>query len=379
MRKKISVGLGIAALFLVLTTYTVLAADTITILSTTADLSYTNDYGGVAAGNTLRIDLNLPFDLDGINSTGGTDYLNITADATTTSTTVTIEVNGVVAANSVVIPGGTTQSWTLADFDTAGVLMNRTYLKINITANANATTATVLTLSANDASLVDDYTTNTTETLLVTPAVDAEAYAVKDNVTITQNSDVNITDVNATLSYPSYALSSDVPSYYNFGKLNKSETKYTEISYQKQAPYVSSGTYTESASTGKITTKLKIYSYENLTATFAFNPQSKDYSKWFPNYDGSVSGIKLNDKSVSYKASSTSISISTLSLVAGYNTLEITYTPSTQATYAAPIMVVTPEQPWYYQTDPLFNVQYWFWVVVGVCLVIIVAVGVGRK
>ena len=373
MRKSIVISVLTVALVMAMTTA---MADTVTLPNVTADLSYSNDFGGVTSGNTLQINLDLPFSLEGINSTGGADYLNITAEAGNDAT-VNVTVNSVAVLTNYVISAGTTKQITFTDISSAGVDMNATSLAISIKAVANNTTTSLLVMGANDSLLKDNYTVNVTETLLVTPEVDASAYAVKDNISITQNSDVNITDVNATLSYPSYTVSTSQPSYYNFGSLNTSETKYTNVSYQKKAPFVSSGSYTESASTGKITTKLKIYSYENLTVSFAFNPTSKSYSKWFPNYSGSVSSIKLNDKSISYKASSNSITISSMAVNEGYNTLEITYAPSTGvAGTMAPIAIVTPTQPWYYQTDPIFNIQYWFWaVVVGVIAAIIV---VGR-
>ena len=342
-------------------------AETVSLTNVTADLSYSHDFGGVTAGNTLQISLELPFSLAGINSTGGSDYLNITAEASKAAT-VNVTVNSVAVLTNYVISAGTTKQITFGDMAAAGVDMNATSLAISIKAVANNTTASLLVMSANDSLLKDNYTVSVSETLLATPAVDASAYAVKDNVSITQNSSVNITDVNATLSYPSYTVSTSQPSYYNFGSLNTSETKSMNVSYQKKAPYVSSGSYSEG--TDKITTKLKIYSYENLTASFAFNPTSKSYSKWFPNYAGSVSGIKLNGKSISYKASSNSITISSMSLTQGYNTLTITY--STSAAPVAPIAVVTPVQPWYYQTDPIFGVQYWFWALIGAAIVIMV-------
>lgn len=346
-------------------------ADNISVPNVTADMSFSKDYGGVAQGSTLTITLNLPFTLSEINSTGGADYLNITADSATASTTVNLTVNNVAVLSNYVITGGATKQVTFADFAAAGVDMNATKLTIAITAVANNTVSDLLVMDANDALMSANFTVKVTETLLNTPQVNSEAYVVRDNISITQDSDVNLTDVNATLSYPSFMVSKDVPSYYNFGSLNTSETKYTDISYQKKAPYVVSGSYSEK--TNEITTTLKIYSYENLTAEFAFIPTSKTYSKWFPGFSKSnIESIKLNGNKVSWKDPSGQIVISNMNLKEGYNTLTITYAKAVVA--PMPVLVTTPT-PWYLQPDPIFSIPVWFWMVVAACIVLILAFG----
>lgn len=361
-------GVYIAVLMAALIALTSVASayETLKVTNVTADVSFDQSYAGITQGNTLTINIELPMSLADINATGGSDYLNVTADAATASTTVTVVVNGVTVANQVSIPGGSTQTWTFADFAAAGVDMSATYLNIQITANVNNTSGEQLVFSANDALLRDNFSVTVNETVVTTPVVDGSSYAVKDNVSITQDSDVNLTDVNATLSYPQHTLSKDVPSYYNFGGLNVSETKYFEVNYQKKPPFVDS--VSTKATDGTYNVTAKIYSYENLTAEIQIDVYSSDWSKYFPGYrSGALTAAYLNGNKISLSEENGKIS-GTLDLVKGYNTLVIEFY-KTEVAAAPPIVPVgiEIEVPWYLKE--FLGVPMWVWIMVGVMLV----------
>ena len=356
---RIGIALLIALVATIAMLQTAMAATyNISITNVTADINFSKDYGGVTEGNTLTISLYLPCTLEQINSTGGADYLNITADSATASTTVNVSVNSVSVLSSQTITGGSTYQLTFADMAAAGVDMSAKVLSIRIDVGANNTTSTLLVMNANDALLSANYSYSVAETLLTTPYVDTEAYAVRDNVSITQDSDVNLTDVNATLSYPSFTLSTDIPSYYNFGTLNTSETKYTEVSYQKDAPYTAEKSYSESTTTNKVTVTIKIYANENVTANFDLDTSSKAWKNYFPSFSKSnIESIKLNGAKVTWTDPSGVIKMSSLNLNEGYNTLTITYSKAAAAAPAAPVIVATPTPAIWEQTDPIVGIQ----------------------
>ncbi len=325
-------------------------ATNVSISSATADLSFSNDYGAVSQGSTLTISLDLPFTLSQINSTGGSDYLNITADATTASTTVNVTVNGVAVLTNYVIAGGTTKQITFADMASAGVDMSATSLTIAVEAIANSTTSTLLVMSANDAQVSANWSYSVVEQRLSTPQIvkygeDISFYTVKDTVTVTQNSDVNLTDFKASFTYPSNAISNDVSSY-NFGTLNTSESKSVALSYQKRGPAVSVITTNETSTEVNVT--MTIYSPEAVSADFTIDPQSETWSRYFPEFNiNNLEEIKLNGKAVSYSTSGGDISMF-LDLQSGNNELVIVYAKEISAVAQ---VTATPTPQWYEQKE----------------------------
>jgi len=336
----------VAAIALLVMAFPAMATN-VSISSVTADLAFSKDYGAVTQGNTLTITLNLPFTLNQINSTGGADYLNITAEATK-STTVNVTVNGVAVLTNYVISAGTTKQITFGDMATAGVNMSATQLTIAVKAVANNTTADLLVMNADNAAVSANWSYTVKESRLSTPNVvkfgsGQSFYAVKDTVTVTQNSDVNVTNFTATFSYPSNALSTSISSY-NFGTLNTSQSKSVAISYQKQGPVVSTVKVNETDT--KVNVTMTIYSSEAVTADFALNPGDKEWSSYFPDFDiNNIEKITLNGVKHSYGKSNGEILMS-LDLSSGNNNLKIVYTKTTAAV-AAVTPTATPTPQWY--------------------------------
>ena len=330
----------------------------------TADLAYNNSYSAITEGNSLTISLDLPFTLESINNTNSN--ITVVADSSTDSTIINLTVNGVAVATNYTITGGSSHTWTLPDFEAAGVNMSDTYLNIVIFAGVNNTTAEYLNLTCNDKPVVANFTYSVTETLLSKPAVkyyDIDSfYSVKQNITVTQDSDVNITDLTIALSYPSNALNQPVTEY-NFGSLNTSETKYYVVSFQKRGPYVEMIKTSESSSSH--TTKIYIRALESFSASMEFDPTKSPWSKYFPDFsEDRITEIELNGKEVSWEKGS--IVISTMSLSEGVNILNVTYSKP-----AAVVPPVTTTVPLIYQT--IYGVPVWLIVAAIILILVILA------
>jgi len=356
-------GLVFGILLVLLLAFPALA-DTVKVTKTTADISYSKDYGGISAGSSLTITLNLPCTLESLNNTN--NYLNITADSATASTTINLTVNGVAVATNYVITGGSTATWTFVDFANAGVNMSATKLTITIEAVANATTSDLLVLNGNDVPLVANYSITTSEVYLTKPTIHKDMseswFTVRDTVKITQNSDVNLTNVKVTFEYPPYVLSKPITTY-NFGTLNKSEVKEMHIDYQKIGPFIPE---IETFHNGdNYTVQMKVYAYENMTSvSFEFDPTTAPWNKYFPEFEyDNIKQITLNGVNVSWERGS--IKLTDLKLNKGYNTLNITYT---KPMVAMPMGVVATPTPWYNQT---FILPVWLWIVIAVIIVAI--------
>jgi len=358
--------IGLVLLVLLAIAATAAAQEYISVSSVTADLDFSQDYDAITEGNSTTIQLDLPFTLESLNNTNSN--ITIVADSGTASTTINLTVNGVAVATNYEISGGSSATWTFPDFAAAGVDMNATSLTIVIEAVANNTASETLNLTCDDKSVVANFSYTVTEAKLSKPQVkfyDVDSfYSVKQMISVTQDSDVNISDVKVTFTYPDNALNQPVTSY-NFGTLNTSETKSTSISFQKRGPYVEMVKSVEGAD--KYTTSIYIRALENLTASITIVPNKAPWSKYFPEFsEDRIIKIELNGKEVSWERGS--IVIKELKLDKGVNVLNVTYS---KPPIYVPIAAVTP---WYEQ--PYLGVPAWIWIVaIAVLLIAIIAYG----
>ena len=340
------------------------AQNLIKIENVTADLSYSKTYDGISEGNTLTIKLYLPFTLESLNNTNSN--ITIVANSSTESTTINLTVNGVAVATNYVISGGSSATWTFPDFASAGVDMNATVLEIVIEAVANNTDLEMLNLTCDDKPVVANFSYTVTEVKVSQPKVtfyeEDSFYTVKQTVNITQNSDVNISDVKVTFAYPENAINEPVLSH-NFGTLNSSEYKTLDISFQKRGPYV--GEIKNAEEDEYYITTIKIYSPENLTAEMVIDPEERPWSKYFPEF-GEVIEVKLNDKEIDYEISSIEM---TLDLKKGWNELEVKYMSKVAETKLIPVPVIFEEKkPWW--EEEVLGVPVWVWIIAIAVLVI---------
>jgi len=359
-----------------------LAVETITLPQVTADISFSKDYGGVTAGSSLTISLELPCALESLNNTN--NNITVTADDATASTTVNLTVNGVAVATNYDITGGSSKTWTFVDFANAGVNMSVTYLTIVVEAVANATTATVLNLSGDDIALVDNYTTSYSEVFLTKPEVmhsrTLSFFTAKDVISITQDSDINLTDVKCSLTYPDHAISKPVTSI-NFESLNKSESKSVTVIYQKWGPYVSD--FDKEVSDDEITITIIIYSFENITASYEFNTTEEPYVDYFTEFSkDNIKDVELNGVDVDWEDPSGVIKIDSLSLKEGLNELNVTYTKvAVAATPTYPTVygeIVVEEVEWYEQTFLGIPVYIWVAIIIGLTVYAVIRVATRR-
>jgi hypothetical protein len=303
-----------------------------------------------------------PMTLEQINQTGD---LNVTVKAGSDPTTVILTFNGVqtysgtLSANLI---GYTNMSMLVSN----SVPLNVNYLTINVTVTANETVWTNLTVTADDATLSGgNFSYSVSETNLSTPSVeyyDTDSfYTVRDTVSVTQNSDFNLTNVTATFTYPSNAISQDISSY-NYGDLNSSSSKSQYVAYQKRGPYV---TDLDNYQNGNYVTNITIYSPEGVSAVMVFDPTEKPWSKDFPSFSKSgIIDIELNGRDVDWEDPPGTIEMS-LSLSQGYNYMNITYSGVAPAAYYA---LELPPTPWYEQE--FLYIPVWIWLVVVVALVL---------
>jgi len=349
---------------------TALAYETVKVTDLTADVSFEKDYGGAAAGNNVTINLELPFTLESLNNTN--NNITITADAATASTTINLTVNGIVVASNYAITGGDSATWTFVDFANAGVDMNATNLTIVVDVVANNTTSTVLKLNGDDVPLKDNYTVTYTEYFIGKPVVkdrkSLSFFTVKDRIKVTQNSDVNLTDVKFNITYPEQTITKTVTSY-NMGILNKSEVKTLDVSYQKWGPFVSD--FKKYVDGNNVTVSILIFSYEDLTASFTFNPYEKPYSDYFERFSkDNIKEIKLNGVKVNWTDPSDNIIIETMELNEGINTLNVTYVraPEIVATTTMTPIVITPQPTILTQTFLGIPVYVWIAIILAIAV-----------
>lgn len=337
----------------------------------TGDLSSLSVINGtLAQGHSFIHTYYLPMELDEL--TNSTTILVVAANSSF-GCNVTVVINGVTVASNYRISAATSKSWSASDWSTAGVPMNRTTLAINVTAVVNSTQEIRLGIYANDGQLSgSNVTISVTETKVTTPEVGYKSsfYTVKDTVTVSQTSDFNLTDVKATFTYPNHASSKDVKTY-TFGSLNTSQSKKKVLAYQKRGPFVSD-IDTDTGTTNTVT--MKIYSYEDLKATFEFNALEDPWSDYFPDLDKDTLKIELNSKDVSFDDPAGDIKISRLNLEAGTNKLVFTYTPATE-NVSVFYVVAVQEVPWWQET--VYGIPY-FWTLV-IAAIAILAIGLAAS
>jgi len=368
MRKLWVLGLIIA---LMIAVSPAMAQKTINV-SATADLSYTNQYDAISAGNSLTITLNLPFTLESLNNTNSN--ITVVADSGTASTTINLTVNGVAVATNYDISGGSSATWTFPDFASVGVDMSATTLTIVIEAVANNTASETLNLTCDDQAVVANFSYTVTEVKLSSPEVkfyDVDSfYTVKQTVNITQNSDVNISDVKCTFTYPENAINKPV-TVYNFGTLNTSEYKEYTVSFQKRGPYV--GGIKSVEEDDGYTTIIKIYSPENLTADMTIYPDKRPWINYFPEFsEERITSIELNSEEIE-EYETGSIILEDISLNEGWNELNITYSKPVAVAEWVPLAVT----PWY--EEMVMGLPMWLWIAAIAFFIIAIMIYLARR
>ena len=325
-------------------------------------------------GNSTYVNITLPGNLANFSADetmlnlqveeGGTLYYNFT-------------VNGVTSTYWNSTTTGTIH-WSLANWTDQGVDNTSTYLNITVDNwNPSGDNSSVLsiTLVADDGVLTDTSIFGTMqERISTTPKVLVNLtdsyYVVHDRIKVTNNYEFNLTYVNATITYPSIAVSQGSTTLVWSSVTKNGGYKYAEVGYQKQGPWVRDIDAVESGNTHNIT--IEVRAYEDIdNATWTIDPTSEEYSEYFTNLNYDTLEITRGSTEITWEQEDGNIVIDDLSLDSGTNTYMFTYTEEV----ALPPTAVP--LPWYQQT--IAGIPVWAILVIAVLAVVAILVIASKK
>ena len=325
-------------------------------------------------GNSTYVNITLPGNLANFSADetmlnlqveeGGTLYYNFT-------------VNGVTSTYWNNTTTGTIH-WSLANWTDQGVDNTSTYLNITVDNwNPSGDNSSVLsiTLVADDGVLTDTSIFGTMqERISTTPKVLVNLtdsyYVVHDRIKVTNNYEFNLTYVNATITYPSIAVSQGSNTLVWHNVIKNGGYKYAEVGYQKQGPWVRDIDAVESGNTHNIT--IEVRAYEDIdNATWTIDPTSEEYSEYFTNLNYDTLEITRGSTEITWEQEDGNIVIEDLSLDSGTNTYVFTYTEE-----VAPTPTAVP-LPWYQQT--IAGIPVWVILVIAVLAVVAILVIASKK
>jgi hypothetical protein len=205
----------------------------ITISAITVDIDYESTN---VTGNNVSINVTLPCTLAQLNQTMTILKLN-----STDNVSFNLTVNGHLLNNTEVLYGNWSNTTLAKMLET--VDQNNTYINVTIEVNNTNNLTAYGRLYANDANCTSTWVISVQtvkEKDIVKPTIGTSLrtsfMTVNNSINITHTLGYNLTDVNATLTYPSQAISTT--SYHNFGTLVNNTGKETYKNYQKYGPYV---------------------------------------------------------------------------------------------------------------------------------------------
>jgi len=325
-------------------------------------------------GNSTYVNITLPGNL--ANFTSDQTLLNIQAEAGGTFY-YNFTVNGVSSSYWNSSTSGTTH-WSLGNWTEQGVDDTATYLNITIenwNASGDDSSMLSITLVADDGVLTDTSIFGTMqERISTTPKVLVNLtdsyYVVHDRIKVTNNYEFNLTYVNATITYPSIAVSQGSNTLVWHNVIKNGGYKYAEVGYQKQGPWVRDIDAVESGNTHNIT--IEVRAYEDIdNATWTIDPTSEEYSEYFTNLNYDTLEITRGSTEIAWEQEDGNIVIDDLSLDSGTNTYIFTYTEE-----VAPTPTAVP-LPWYQQT--IAGIPVWAILVIAVLAVVAILVIASKK
>jgi len=325
-------------------------------------------------GNSTYINITLPGNL--ANFTSDQTLLNIQAESGGTFY-YNFTVNGVSSSYWNSSTSGTTH-WSLGNWTEQGVDDTATYLNITIenwNASGDNSSMLSITLLADDGVLTDTSIFGTMqERISTTPKVLVNLtdsyYVVHDRIKVTNNYEFNLTYINATITYPSIAVSQGSNTLVWHNVIKNGGYNYAEVGYQKQGPWVRDIDAVESRNTHNIT--IEVRAYEDIdNATWTIDPTSEEYSEYFTNLNYDTLEITRGSTEITWEQEDGNIVIDDLSLDSGTNTYMFTYTEEV----ALPPTAVP--LPWYQQT--IAGIPVWAILVIAVLAVVAILVIASKK
>ena len=341
----------------------------IAIGSATFDINDNIYFGPITAGNSTYINITLPGNL--ANFSADETMINLKAASGTLYYNFTV--NGVTSTYWNSTTTGTTH-WSLANWTDQGVANTSTYLNITVD-NWNATGGDSdilsITLVADDGILTDtSIIGDVEEKTTVNPSIQYDMadsyYVVHDRAKLTNPYRFNLTYINATITYPTIAISqgSNTLIWHN---IIKNTYKYAETGYQKQGPWVKDITATTDGTTHTIT--IQVRSYETLdNVTWTIDPTSDEYSEYFTNLNYNTLEITKGSTTITWEQGT--IEMSNITLDTGTNTFTITYTEAALPPTPGPT-------PWYQQT--IAGIPLWVILLITIIVLVLIVVMVSER
>lgn len=341
----------------------------ISISAVTVDIDYTTYHNDTTTETYDNI--TLPCPASELTNASTLFHINSTAG---TNVTYNLTVNGTSIVNNGWVNGTSTDTNLSTILTSDSGISDDTWL--NFTFDCNQTGAYIwINITASDASCSATWVTSVQtvkEKDVNTPEIGVGSttsfMTVNDSLNITHTVGYSLQDVNATLSYPSHAVSS--ATYQNFGTVanNSGVTKYKQ--YQKYGPYV----YDVDDDTEGTEHSVDVYikSNELLTLTVDYDLTTSDdvYENYFDTLNYDTLDVELNNADVDWEEGS--IVMEELTMKDGWSVNHFTFTWSEAVTPPA-----EEEVAWYAQN--LFGIAIYLWLaiiaviaVVGVLIVVYV-------
>lgn len=279
-------------------------------LNETTDIKEQSDNITFFAGISIR---NISFVFEITNSVEEDIYVNLT-------------VNGILLIDNQIINNDTI-SVDESDYETAGGNLNLKYLNYVFNASDNVDFSLDIIAEVENFTPTQDIIIR--EKILSNPSIKFEnsRFAVEDRITVTNNGDLELTNINITLTYPSHASNKD-DEYIEIDELSPNHSINNYVSYQKKGPYIYSIGEAEKNSYGIYELSMKVRSYENESdATWNISYRSNEWINYLPELNLKELKIKINDKYYSFTYDATKITITGIDLIDGLNDVTFSWTP----------------------------------------------------
>lgn len=316
------------------------------------------------SGNSMSTNITLPCIIGNLNSTETKTTINASSNCTFNLTVNGVSINSSTGLNST---AGYWANITLANVISGGVDQNDTYINLSIEANASEVITSKANIYGQDVSCYSSWVTSVQtveEKDVVKPTVGTSSTSsfmtVNNSINISHTLGYSVTDFNATLSYPSHAVSTT--SYYNFETVANNTREEIYKQYQKYGPYV----YDVDSDVDGNEHEVKIYvkSNELLTLTVDYSLSISDdvYEGYLDTLNYDTLEIEFNDADVDWEEGS--VEFEDLTIKEGWSINEFTLS-WTEAVAPTP----TPTAWW---QQEIVGLQVYIWLILAIIVAIII-------
>ncbi|MBS3748187.1 MAG: hypothetical protein KGY67_00620 [Candidatus Thermoplasmatota archaeon] len=316
------------------------------------------------SGNNMSTNITLPCIIGNLNNSETKTTINASSNCTFNLTVNGVSVNSSTELNST---AGYWANITLAHVISAGVDENNTYINLVIEANASEVITAKASIYGQDISCYSSWVTSiqtVEEKDVVKPTVGTSSTSsfmtVNDSINISHTLGYNVTDFNATLSYPSHAVSTT--SYYNFGIVQNNTGKEIYKQYQKYGPFVYNVESDVDGNEHEATIYVKSNELLTLTVDYSLITSDSVYEDYLDTLNYDTLDVKLNGVDVEWTEGS--IEFEDLTIKEGWSVNEFTLSWT-----EAEVPVPTPPTLW---QQELFGLQVYIWALLAMIVAIII-------